>query len=985
MRCTSCGSELVSAAGPCAVCGQPVAAIPAVDSGATVAAPFGDSDATIGVGLPAGATGRISAGPLAAGQAFGPRYHIIRVLGAGGMGVVYQAWDEELGVAVALKVIRPEVLLDPGSAGEVERRFKRELVLARQVTHKHVVRIHDLGELQGIKYLTMPFVEGEDLAGVLKQKGKLPIPEALAIAKQVASGLAAAHEVGVVHRDLKPENIMIAADGGALIMDFGISRSVTGTGTQTAMGAVMGTLEYMAPEQAQGQPVDQRADIYSFGLVVYDMILGRQRIARRDNPMSEMMSRMQQAPEPIRSFDPSVPEAFDRVLTKCLQPSADARYGTTAALVEALEQLTPDGHQLASINPAAGSKTLTLALAGALAAVLIVGGLWAWRTRGGSVPAPVKPVSVLIADFKNSASDPVFDGLLEQAMAIGVEGASFVTVFPRRDALRQAQTVGSSTGLSSDVARLISISQGIDMIVDGAITRNGDGYRLTVHVVQPGAGGDKQVLDAAADASSRDQVLPAVGQLATRIREGLGDSTAGRTGDAETFTAASLDAAHAYAKAQELTWAGQTEAAIGQYQEAIRLDSNFGRAYSGLAALYFNSGRRDEAAKYYQDAMRHTDRMTEREKYRTRGAYYLMVRNSAKADEELGALVAKYPADSAALANLAVNRVYDRDMAKALELGRRAVAIYPKNVIRRNNVALFAMYAGQFDVAEKEAKEVLQLNPEFPKAFVALAMSQLGQARPEEALATWQKLQAVPGGKTFAVAGLADLALFRGRLAEAAAFLEGAADPKSGFEARRLVTLAETRLIQGNVAAATGAAAAAVASGRSDPAVLFLAGRVFAEARRPQAAEIAAALQREIDREPQIYGALLAGEVALRQNDIRAAFERFQQAQKLADTWLGRYGLGRANLALDKFIDAESEFDRCLTKRGEATAAFLDEIATYRLLPPVHYYLGLAKTGLNNSKGAAESFQAFLELKKDGDEQGLVADARKRLAQPQPR
>lgn len=978
MRCTSCGSELLSASGPCAVCGQSVAAIPAVDTGATVAVPFGNSSATPSVGLPAGGGNQISTGPLAAGQAFGPRYHIIRVLGAGGMGVVYQAWDAELGVAVALKVIRPEVLQDPGSAGEVERRFKRELVLARQVTHKHVVRIHDLGELQGIKYLTMPFVEGEDLADVLKRQGKLPIPQALAIAKQIASGLAAAHEVGVVHRDLKPENIMIAADGGALIMDFGISRSVSGTGTATAMGAVMGTLEYMAPEQAQAQPVDQRADIYSFGLVVYDMILGRQRLARRDNPMSEMMSRMQQAPEPIRTLDPSVPEALARVLTRCLQPSADARYGTTAALVEALDELTPDGHQMSAAKEVAASRAPVVALAAALVLAIGIGGFWIWKKGGApAVPAAMEPVSVLVANFENRANDEQFDGLLEQAMVVGIEGTSFVTAFPRRDALRVARQIAPDKPLNEEVARLVSRREGIDVIVTGAISLDGGKYRLELKVLNPSE--PKPLLEWHTDVASKNEVLTAVGQGAAQVRGALGDTNAG-AGNAETFTAGSIEAAHAYAKAQELTWAGKTEAAIGQYQEAIRLDPNLGRAYSGLAALYFNSGRRDDAAKYYQDAMSHTDRMTEREKYRTRGAYYLMVRNSAKADEELGALVAKYPADSAALANLAVNRVYDREMGKALELGRRAVAIYPKNVIRRNNVALFAMYAGQFDVAEKEAKDVLQLNPEFPKAFVALAMSQLAQGRPAEAEATWQKLRALPGGKTFAVAGLADLALFRGRLAEAASVLEGAADPKSAFEARRLVTLAETRLIQGSVAAATTAAASAAASRKGDPAVLFLAGRVLAEARRPQAAEIAAALQREIDREPQIYGALLAGEIALQQGDFRGALDRFGEAQKLADTWLGRYGLGRADLAAGRYPEAESELDKCLSKRGEATAAFLDEIATYRLLPPVYYYLGLAKTGLNNSKGAAESFQAFLDFKKDGDEQGLVADARRRVA-----
>src|SRR5215471_1050542 len=166
-----------------------------------------------------------SDGPLAPGQSFGARYHIIRLLGAGGMGAVYHAWDAELGVSVAIKIIRPEIMADPRTAEEVGRRFKRELLLARQVTHRNVVRIHDLGEIGGIKYITMSFVDGIDLATLLKQDGKLPVPKVVRIARSVVSGLVAAHAAGVVHRDLKPANIMLDADDEALIMDFGIARS----------------------------------------------------------------------------------------------------------------------------------------------------------------------------------------------------------------------------------------------------------------------------------------------------------------------------------------------------------------------------------------------------------------------------------------------------------------------------------------------------------------------------------------------------------------------------------------------------------------------------------------------------------------------------------------------------------------------------------------------------------------------------------------
>src|SRR5438093_92727 len=204
------------------------------------------------------ATAGPGAGPLAPGAPFGTRYRILRELGAGGMGVVYQAWDSALGVAVALKVIRPEVSSDPYAAREVERRFKRELLLARQVTHRHVVRIHDLGEIDGIKYITMPYIQGTTLAAILRREGRLSVGRAVTIAREVAAGMQAAHDVGVVHRDLKPANVMIDADGHAVITDFGIARSMAGSQAMTAVAAVVGTIEYMAPEQARAETVDHR-------------------------------------------------------------------------------------------------------------------------------------------------------------------------------------------------------------------------------------------------------------------------------------------------------------------------------------------------------------------------------------------------------------------------------------------------------------------------------------------------------------------------------------------------------------------------------------------------------------------------------------------------------------------------------------------------------------------------------------------------------
>jgi eukaryotic-like serine/threonine-protein kinase len=992
MGCPRCGSTRVSASGRCGNCGAlDSSSVTVLTPAVAVPAPTAADAETVLADqvsqTPPGARPGPPIGPLNAGQSFGTRYHIIKALGAGGMGVVYQAWDAELGVAVALKVIRPEVLLDPGSAGEVERRFKRELVLARQVTHKHVVRIHDLGELQGIKYLTMPFVEGENLADVLKRDGKVSVPRAIAIAKEVASGLGAAHEVGVVHRDLKPENIMISADGHALIMDFGISRSVGGTGTATALGAVMGTLEYMAPEQAQGQAVDHRADIYSFGLVLYDMLTGRQRIARRENAMSEMMSRMQHAPPSVRSLDSHVPETLDRIIAKCLQSDPKSRYATTADLVADLEALAPDGHRLVPAHPVTASRTTVLIAAAIIATTLAAAGWWIWHTRGRAIPlVQQEPVSVLIANFDNRANEPLFDGLIEQALGVGIEGTSFVTTYPRRDALRvlEQQINNANVPLDEGNARLVARREGIKRIVSGSIAANGSKYALAVKVLDVEG---KPLMTWDTTASDRNDVLNAVGRLAAKVRRGLGDASANadQIKEAETFTAASIEAAHEYVQAQELQAAGQYREALEGYNRALVLDPKLGRAYAGLGAVSNSMLKRDEAIGYYKQALGLIDRMTDREKFRTRGGYYASIGDYEKAKEQYEALFKQYPADTNALSNLAVIVANQRDMTRALELGRKASAFSSNNVLRRNNVALFAMYAGNFEVAEKQAKDVLGLNNKYVKAYLVVAMAQLGTGRPAEAEATWQELGKISSvGRDLAALGRADLALYEGRLADAASVLEGAlAKPAEGrtplTTARLTVTLAEVRALQGRGADAARLAEQALTQSDYSSISLF-AGRAFIAAGKPERGdEIAARLDQRLDQVSQADAKLLTGEAALQRGNARAAITQFNAAQKILDTWLGRDGLGRAYLAAGYFPDAQTEFDACMTRKGEATTVLIDDIPTYRLFAATRYYIARVQEG-QNSPAAAGSYKAFLSIKEKGDEQGLVVDARRRIA-----
>lgn len=973
-------------------------------------------------GSSVGTTGGASA-VLEVGQPFGSRYHIIRVLGEGGMGAVYQAWDEELGVAVALKVIRPEVLSDPVQARELERRFKRELLLARQVTHKNVVRIHDLGEVEGIKYITMTFVHGDDLATALKKDGRLPVPRVLAAARQVVSGLQAAHEAGVVHRDLKPANIMMDADGSALIMDFGIALSTgdgekktgqagaaaqasavqddaatmmgappppdlmraTGSGTilSTRSGGIVGTLEYMAPEQARGEKVDHRADIYAFGLILSDLLTGRREAKPGSTPWDTLTDRITTAPAPLRGRCADIPEALDAVVTKCVQLDPAARYQTTAELAAALSRLDDEGNSIP--EPVVKRFTPKVLAAAAALVMTLVGGTYFLARGPGEAPPPPEPMSVLIADFANNTQEPVFNGLIEQAMTVGVEGASFVSAYPRADALKVAGQVRPGSRLDDATAALVALREGVDRVITGAISKDGSRYRVDVRLIDPSEAAEQQVLASwDGQASDRDAVLPAVARLATSVREGLGDTTAASdaTRDEESFTASSLEAAQAYTAAQEFQWAGKYQEAFDQYKRASELDPTMGRAFSGLGAMASSLGRTAEAEEYYKQALGRLNRMTDREKYRTRGGYYLLTRNSDKAREEMQALVQQYPADSAGLINLALAEFYRRNMAKSVELGLQASALLPRNVLYKNNTALFAMYAGNFELAEKEASGVLEINPEFAKAFVAIALSQLALDRVADADTTWRRLEPLPGSATwFEALGLADLAMYQGKLSDAATLLDAAvkaeADPSR--QARLLVTLAEVRNLQGRWRDAVKLARqATTVSDRAS--IAFLAGRELAKGGQTREAfEIVRKLLQRLDAESLANARVLEGEIALEENDPRKAIERFKTAQQFADSWLGRFGLGRAYLAAGAIAEADSEFDLCFKRRGEATAVLLDDVPTYRLFAPVLYYQGRVRQELG-SPDASASYEAFVALKANGDEQGLVADARTRLA-----
>jgi tetratricopeptide (TPR) repeat protein len=626
----------------------------------------------------------------------------------------------------------------------------------------------------------------------------------------------------------------------------------------------------------------------------------------------------------------------------------------------------------------------TWILVGVLA--LVAAGAVSWRLWGQKHPPP-KAQTVLVADLENATGEGVFDGTLEPALGLAMEGASFITTY-RREAARKIANDMKLEGANLDAkrARLVAQREGVGVVTTGSIEKSDGGYRVSIRALDAFTG--KELVSAAEEVKSKDAALSAATKLAAKVRAALGDATpeAIQLKEAETFSSMSLDAAHEYAEGMRVVEEGKNEEALRHFQEAVRLDPGMGRAWSGLAVVEQNRGRRGEADRYFQKAMSHLDRMSEREKLRSRSVYYLFQSDVDKAIEVLTPLVQKFPADNAGHANLGVAYQLKRDFPKAIASGRKAIEIYPKKVAQRNNVGLFAMYAGDFDAAIQEQRKVLEINPRFGKGYVGLALAQYASGRRDEALATWDRLAAVDAdGASDAFEGLADVALYESRLAEARALLEKGieADTREKRDeelARKLLMLAALQTTAGQGAKAVALAERARKLTDTDH-VQFQAGMVLLGAGdEKKVRAIADDLEKRLGADPRMYSLLLQGGLASRKKSHAEAVARFKAAAQLVDAWPARYGLGRAYFEAGAYAQALEEFEKVVARRGEATDIFLDIVPTYRVQSLAQYYLARTQEALK-SPAAVESFKAFLAPKRGSDDP-LVADAKRRAGVP---
>ena len=686
---------------------------------------------------------------LTTGSTFARRYQIIEELGKGGMGKVYKADDIELKEKVALKLIKPEISADKNTV----ERFQNELKFARKIVHKNVGRMYDLGKEEGSYFITMEFVEGQDLKGLIRQSGQLAIGTTISIAKQICEGLAEAHKLGVVHRDLKPSNIMIDKDGQVRIMDFGIARSLKGKGITDA-GVIIGTPEYMSPEQVEGKDVDQRSDIYSLGAILFEMVIGRVPF-EGDTPFTVGVKHKSEIPADPRERNAQVPEDLSRIILKCLEKDKEARYQSVGEIRSELVRLSdglPTTEKIVPPKKPMTSKEITVTFTKkkllipaltifALATIAVIVLMFLPKE------APVEH-SVAVITFENQTGEQSYDYLqkaIPNLLITSLEQSNNISVvtWERMHDLLDQMGKGDVEVIDGDLGFELCRQNGIEAIVLGSFVKAGDMFATDVKVL------DVTTKDLLKSTSSRgkgiDSILERqIDELSKEISKGIGlparsvDAVKIRIAD---VTTTSMEAYDYYLKGREAYEKFYFEEAKQYLEKALELDHQFAVAYLYLSQVYSELQLRgDERDELVRKAKKHSDKATEKERlYIFAEHAYTIERDSEKRIRLLKELIDKYPNEKDA--HFELGFVYQRrgSFVEAIEEYEKALELAPNDGYILNAVGYLYSDMGEYEKAIEYFKKYAILNPEDANPVDSMAEQYFRMGRLDEAIANYKK------------------------------------------------------------------------------------------------------------------------------------------------------------------------------------------------------------------------------------------------------